>query len=402
MPLVTSSCNARAQREGGFGRRDHTDGRHAELCQQAVVADLIRRLGLPPELEDYKASGGLEPIQRVTVPLLDDLGTQPLREPKLAQQHMIEFGHRVLIATVGGVSAGRYAPSPTGELHLGNLRTAVLAWLFARSTGRGFLLRFEDLDTDRVRPGYDEQQADDLAALGITFDGEPLVQSTRHDRYAEALAVLAPYSFECFCTRREIREAASAPHRTPGRYPGTCRDLPDSERAERRRQRAPAIRLRGGGTETVTDLLHGEISGPIDDVVLQRNDGTPAYNLAVVVDDADTDVDQVVRGDDLLDATPAHIRIAKLLGAPIPTYAHVPLAVNESGTRLAKRDGAVTLSQLAEHGLDAASVLTMIADSLGLTEPGEPITIERLLPRFDPAGVPREPWLVAPIPLRDG
>ncbi|GAB3760077.1 tRNA glutamyl-Q(34) synthetase GluQRS [Microlunatus parietis] len=300
------------------------------------------------------------------------------------------------------MSAGRYAPSPTGELHLGNLRTAVLAWLFARSTGRRFLLRFEDLDQSRVRPGYAEQQAADLAALGLTFDGVPLVQSTRQERYAEALTALLPYTFECFCTRREIAEAVSAPHGMPGRYPGTCRDLTEAERAMRRQRRAPAIRLRGGGTETATDLLHGTITGEVDDVVLRRNDGGTAYQLAVVVDDADTGVDQVVRGDDLLDATPAQARIARLLGVAVPTYAHVPLALNADGVRLAKRDGAVTLSTLARHGIGAAEVLTMIAASLDLARSGEVVTPEVLLGRFEVSRLPREPWLITPVPHQAG
>lgn len=302
------------------------------------------------------------------------------------------------ITRIVAVSAGRYAPSPTGELHLGNLRTAVLAWLFARSTGRAFLLRIEDLDQSRVRPGYAEQQARDLAALGLTFDGVPLVQSERHARYAEALETLRPDTFECFCTRREIAEAASAPHGTPGRYPGTCRDLTEAERAERRRTRTPAIRLRGGGTESATDLLHGPVTGVVDDVVLRRNDGGAAYNLAVVVDDADSGIDQVVRGDDLLETTPAQARLTRLLGATVPTYGHVPLAVNGAGVRLAKRDGAVTLSQLAELGVGAADVLAMIADSLGLAEPSEPVMIDDLLARFDPARLPRDPWVVTGRP----
>lgn len=296
------------------------------------------------------------------------------------------------------MSAGRYAPSPTGELHLGNLRTAVLAWLFARSSGRKFLLRFEDLDSGRVRPGYAEQQQRDLAALGITFDGPPLVQSRRRQRYDEVLAELRAHTFECFCTRREIAEAASAPHHPPGRYPGTCRHLTEAERAERRRTRPPALRLRGGGTETAEDLLHGELTGPVDDVVLRRNDGGAAYNLAVVVDDADSGVDQVVRGDDLVEATPAQIRLARLIGAPVPTYAHVPLAVNEAGRRLAKRDGAVTLGRLAGHGVDAAAVLRLIAASLDLADPGEPVDLPSLLRRFRPERLPRAPWVVTGLP----
>src|SRR5215217_5250370 len=144
----------------------------------------------------------------------------------------------------GGVGAGRYAPSPTGELHLGNLRTALLGWLFARSTGRRFLLRIEDLDTARVRPGMAEQQRADLAALGITFDGEPMVQSQRLAAYQEALVKLADRTYECFCSRREIAEAASAPHGSVARYPGTCRNLSEAERIDRRQRRQPALRLR--------------------------------------------------------------------------------------------------------------------------------------------------------------
>src|SRR5215213_1431840 len=125
----------------------------------------------------------------------------------------------------GGVGAGRYAPSPTGELHLGNLRTALLAWLFARSTGRRFLFRIEDLDAARVRPGMAEQQRADLAALGVTFDAEPVVQSERLAAYHDALRALVPTTYECFCSRREIAQAASAPHGTVSRYPGTCRNL---------------------------------------------------------------------------------------------------------------------------------------------------------------------------------
>ncbi|MGI8459277.1 MAG: tRNA glutamyl-Q(34) synthetase GluQRS [Propionibacteriaceae bacterium] len=293
--------------------------------------------------------------------------------------------------------AGRYAPSPTGELHLGNLRTAVLAWLFARSTGRRFWLRVEDLDSGRVRPGMAGQQHADLEALGITFDGEPLVQSERGATYAAALDRLQPQTFACFCTRRDIAEAASAPHADgpPGHYPGTCRGLTAVERAARRRVREPAWRLRADGARaTVVDLLHGTVSGAVDDIVLRRADGSPSYHLAAVVDDGATGVDQVVRGDDLLDAAVSQSHLARLLGVPVPTYAHVPLTVNVAGARLAKRHGAVTLADLAALGVDAGAVLTRIAVSLGLAVPGERVALPRLLERFDPAALPREPWVV--------
>ena len=294
-----------------------------------------------------------------------------------------------------GTGAGRYAPSPTGELHVGNLRTALLAWLFARSTGRRFLLRIEDLDTARVRPGMGQQQLGDLAALGITFDGKPVVQSQRLVAYQDALITLADRTYECFCSRREIAEAASAPHGSVARYPGTCRNLTEADRIDRRLRRQPALRLRAdGAVQTVHDLLHGGMTAEVDDVVLQRNDGTPAYNLAVVVDDAFSDVDQVVRGDDLLPAAATQAFLAELLGYPPPTYAHVPLAVNAEGRRLAKRDGAVTLPGLAALGVEPRAVLGLIAESLDLASPGEDVTPGILLQRFDPERLPRSPWVV--------
>ena len=288
--------------------------------------------------------------------------------------------------------AGRYAPSPTGELHLGNLRTALLAWLFARSTGRRFLLRIEDLDAGRVRPGLAEQQRADLEALGLDFDGEPVVQSRRAAAYRLALDALVDRTYECFCTRREIAEAASAPHGSIGRYPGTCRDLTVVERAERRRTRTPAVRLRADrGEQVVHDLLHGEVRGVVDDIVVRRNDGVAAYHLAVVVDDAHSGVDQVVRGDDLLTSAISQAYLARLLGHEPPVYAHVPLAVNQAGRRLAKRDGAVTLADLAALGVGAWEVLRLICVSLGLPEVDQPT---ELLDVFDPGALPRDPWVV--------
>jgi glutamyl-tRNA synthetase len=297
----------------------------------------------------------------------------------------------------GGVGAGRYAPSPTGELHLGNLRTALLAWLFARSTGRRFLLRIEDLDAARVRPGFAEQQLADLAALGISFDGDPFVQSERLTAYQEALISLADRTYECFCSRREIAEAASAPHGTLVRYPGTCLNLTEAERASHRMTRRPALRLRANGArQTICDVLHGEITAEVDDVVLRRNDGVPAYNLAVVVDDAYSGVDQVVRGDDLLPVAATQAYLTGLLGGHPPIYAHVPLAVNAEGRRLAKRDGVVTLPELAAQGLGPDAVRGVIAQSLDLAAPGERVTLDVLLKRFEPDRLPGTPWVVMP------
>lgn len=310
----------------------------------------------------------------------------------------------------GRPGAGRFAPSPSGDLHVGNLRTALLAWLFARSSGRAFLVRMEDLD--RVRPGAAQRQLAALAAIGLDWDGPVLHQSDRTDRYDTAIRSLVArdLAYECFCTRREIREAASAPHPDPsfpqrigadGAYPGTCRSLTAAQVAGRRAAGRPsALRLRAGVTRwTVTDVLSGEFTGAVDDLVLRRNDGVAAYNLAVVVDDAAQGIDQVVRGDDLLTSAPRQAYLADLLGLPPVEYAHVPLALNEHRQRLAKRDGAVTLPDLAAAGRSATEVLGLLAHSLGLAAPGETVTPAGLLLRFDPAELPRDPWIVDPAAL---
>lgn len=299
-----------------------------------------------------------------------------------------------------GTGAGRFAPSPTGDLHVGNLRTALLAWLFARSTRRRFLLRIEDLDIPRVRPGIADRQLSDLAALGIAFDGEPLVQSQRLAAYREALAKLTDRTYECFCSRREVAEAASAPHGSVTRYPGTCRNLTETQRNQRRLTRQPALRLRADGAQqTIRDVLHGQITAEVGDIVLRRNDGVPAYNLAVVVDDAYSGIDQVVRGDDLLPTTPTQAFLAELLGHVPPIYAHVPMAVNAEGRRLAKRDGPVTLSELAAAGAEPGAVLSLIAKSLNLAAPGEQASLDAMLERFDLGHLPLGPWVVVPEKL---
>lgn len=287
-------------------------------------------------------------------------------------------------------SAGRFAPSPSGELHVGNLRTAILAWLFARSTGRKFLLRVEDLD--RARSGAEAEQLRDLAAVGVTWDGEVVRQTARGRLYAAAISRLeaAGLTYECFCTRREIQEAPSAPHAPQGAYPGTCRNLDPAELEFKRSTRPAAVRLRADVSEfSVQDVLHGKYTGMVDDFVLRRNDGVTAYNLAVVVDDAEQGIDQVVRGDDLLPSTPRQAYLASLLHIPVPEYAHVPLVVNSDGVRLAKRDGAVTLADLAAEGVPAHAVRDRLLESLGLPA-GE---LERALDAFDPAALPREPWV---------
>lgn len=282
--------------------------------------------------------------------------------------------------------AGRFAPSPSADLHIGNLRTAVLAWLFARTTGRRFLIRVEDLD-DRTHDDIARRQLADLAAIGIIWDGEPQWQSAHPERYDAVIDGLTGrgLTYECYCSRKEILTAPRAPHAPEGAYPGTCRDLDDAQRAARRAGRPPALRLRSGvGEFTVHDLLHGDYTGVVDDMVLRRGDGVAAYNLAVVVDDAASGVDQVVRGDDLLASSPRQAYLASLLGHPQPVYAHVPLALNADGKRLAKRDGAVTLAELGPR-----RALALIAESLGMPASD----LAELAARFDPAALPREPWV---------
>ncbi|MFI7483672.1 tRNA glutamyl-Q(34) synthetase GluQRS [Kocuria sp. M1R5S2] len=291
--------------------------------------------------------------------------------------------------------AGRYAPSPSGDLHLGNLRTAVLAWVLARSTDRRFVLRIEDID--RVRPGAAGRQLEDLARLGLDWDGEPLLQSTREAEHRAVVGRLtaAGLTYECYCTRREIQAAAGAPHGAPGVYPGTCRELSAAERSRRRRDRPPALRLRADVSSlTVADRWAGAVAGAVDDFVLLRNDGRPSYQLAVVLDDAHQGVDQVVRGDDLLPSTPRQAHLAGLLGLPEPEWAHVPLVLNPEGKRLAKRDGAVTLAELAAAGHGPAEVMGWIGLSLRL--PGRVRTAQDVLAVFDEDVLPREPWLVDP------
>lgn len=288
------------------------------------------------------------------------------------------------------MTAGRFAPSPSGDLHIGNLRTAVLAWLHARRTDRAFLIRVEDLD--RVRAGSEERQLADLAALGLDWDGPVIRQSERARFYDAALASLAGRGlvYECFCTRREILDAPSAPHEPPGIYRGTCRNLTDEQRLAQSAVRPAALRLRSdAATFTVYDELHGSYEGVVDDFVLRRGDGVVAYNLAVVVDDAQQGIDQVVRGADLLPSVPRQAYLARLLGVEPPTYVHVPIAVNSDGKRLAKRDGAVTLRELSDVGVDA---MALIAESLGLLG----TSLAELLETYDPALLPRAPWVFVP------
>jgi glutamyl-tRNA synthetase len=298
---------------------------------------------------------------------------------------------------------GRYAPSPSGPLHLGNLRTALLAWCFARSQGARFLLRIEDLDRQRSRREHEAAMIDDLRLIGLDWDEPPTRQSERLERHRAAFEELRAGGnlYPCWCTRAEVRAAAAAPHADPGsaelRYPGTCRGLDAGARAARERDGRPAAwRLDARGVQIgLRDELAGEFAASVDDFVVWRGDEGPAYNLAVVVDDSDQGVGEVVRGDDLLETTPRQILLARLLGLAVPRYAHVPLVLGPDGRRLAKRDGAVTLAQRLALGESVETVIGWLAASAGLIAPGGACSAAEVLASFDPAKLRREPALFA-------
>lgn len=245
-------------------------------------------------------------------------------------------------------------------------------------------------------------QLADLWALGLDWDAPVVRQSERLELYEEAIARLdaGGHLYPCYCTRAEIRAAVSAPHgiSSADRYPGTCRRLTSRERAEKEASgRPPALRVRSEGARIAfEDRLLGRREEMVDDFVVRRNDGSPAYQLAVVVDDAAQGIGEVVRGADLADSTPRQILLSRLFGLPEPRHAHVPLVLGPDGKRLAKRHGAVTLADRAARGESPRQALGWMAASLGLAEPGENPTPGDLLARFDPARLPREPTLYAP------
>jgi glutamyl-Q tRNA(Asp) synthetase len=255
----------------------------------------------------------------------------------------------------------RFAPSPTGRLHLGHAWSAVLAHDFARARGGRFLLRIEDIDGTRSRPAHVAGIVEDLAWLGLAWDGAPVFQSARLDAYAAALDRLRAEGlvYPCFCTRAEIAASASAPHGTVPAYPGTCRgrSAPDLARPHCWRldmaaamARAGTLVWTDGGAAIAADPL------PQGDVVLARKDAPSSYHLAVTVDDAWQGVSDVVRGADLFDATHVHRLLQALLGLPTPAYHHHPLLTGADGARLAKRHGAPTLASLREGGADGRRI----------------------------------------------
>ena len=300
---------------------------------------------------------------------------------------------------------GRFAPSPTGRLHLGNAWAAVLGWRWAGSQHGEFLLRIEDLDSSRVRPALTEALLADLAWLGLTFDGPTVFQSQRLDLYRAAFERLreAGRVYPCFCTRTEITRAVAAPHGPSDegpRYPGTCLSLSEAERAERSRTRPPAWRFRpAAGPTEVHDLLHGglvqDVAEEIGDFVVLRNDGVPSYQLAVVVDDAAMGITHVLRGDDLLSSTPRQIQLCEALGLPVPVHAHVPLLLGPDGKRLAKRAGTPSLGELRERSVPPERLLGLLAGWAGLGD-GSPTSLDALIPRFALERLPRKPIQVDP------
>jgi glutamyl-tRNA synthetase len=291
---------------------------------------------------------------------------------------------------------GRFAPSPSGPLHLGSLRTALVAWLFARSQSARFLLRIEDLDPQRSRREFEAGAIADLTALGIDWDEPPVRQSERTALYADALARLIALgrTYPCFCTRAEIRDAPTAPHRASGAYPGTCRHLSDAERRSRIERGDPyALRLRADAALVeFDDRLLGRRSAVVDDFVVRRRDGVHAYQLAVVVDDGEQRIGEVVRGADLADSTPRQVLLADLLSIEPPRYAHVPLVLSADGARLAKRHRAATL---ADRDEPPAVTVATLAHTLGLAAGRREVAdLRELVDEFDPSRIPHEPVVI--------
>jgi glutamyl-tRNA synthetase len=299
---------------------------------------------------------------------------------------------------------GRYAPSPTGDLHLGNLRTALLAWLFARCTGGQFVLRIEDLDRPRVRTGASERMLFDLSWLGLDWDEgpdiggpyAPYIQSERQEIYTTYLQRLLDKGliYPCYCSRAEIARSASAPHADEGpRYPATCRYLTQAQRRQHEaNNRRTSLRFRVDDERTVsfTDLLVGpveqQVQQTIGDFIVCRSDSIFAYQFAVVVDDALMHINQVVRGVDLLQSTARQILLFEALGFPIPSFAHVPLLLDEHGKRFSKRIQSAGIEPLRAAGATPEQVVGQLAADCGLVDQGEQLSARALAQRYQQKG----------------
>ncbi len=303
---------------------------------------------------------------------------------------------------------GRYAPSPTGVLHMGNLRTALLAWLFARSPHGQFVLRVEDLDRPRVRPGATQQLLDDLHWLGLDWDEgpdcggpyAPYAQSERLDIYQQYLRQLqdAGLIYPCYCSRAEVANAASAPQQdieNEIRYPGTCRHLTEAQRRVYEASgRRPALRFRVENnrivtfTDSVMSSITQNVQQVVGDFIVCRSDGIFAYQFAVVVDDALMHINQVVRGNDLLNSTARQILLYEALGFPVPTFAHVPLLVDEQGKRLSKRTQSMGLGPLRTRGMTPEQVVGELAMSCGFVKKNDEINAKELVQQYYDAAIP--------------
>ena len=298
----------------------------------------------------------------------------------------------------GGRELGRFAPTPSGRMHLGNLFSALLSWLSARSAGGEMLLRIEDLDTERCSAENAEILKDDLRWLGLDWDREQPPQSTRSGYYEKILHRLAAAGevYPCWCTRGDLKNAPNAPHASDGHpiYPGTCRTLTEKERADRMKQRAPLWRLRvPEETMRFTDGNYGDceenLARECGDFILRRADGVFAYQLAVTADDIAAGVTQVVRGRDLLSSTPRQLYIYRLLCAAPPRYYHVPLLTAPDGRRLSKRDRDLDVGIL--RGRYTAPALTgVLAHAAGLLSRPEPCTPRELIELFDWEKIPKD------------
>jgi len=304
---------------------------------------------------------------------------------------------------------GRLAPSPTGAQHVGNARTYLIAWLSARQAGGRVVLRIEDIDSPRIKAGAAEQACDDLRWLGLDWDADPLIQTHRIEIYRIALAKLQKQEqvYPCTCTRSDVERAASAPHQDHESpvYPGTCarQRAADAARLQDRsfcwRFRVPVVSPAfDDGFRGPTQIDPGTIGGDFVVWKAPRGDSsaTPAYQLAVVVDDAAQGITEVIRGDDLVSSTPRQLLLYEALGLTAPRFCHVPLVVGPDGRRLAKRHGDTRLSALREAGVKAEALLGLLAWSCGWLERIEPITARELVPLFRMEAIPPQPWVLRP------
>ena len=290
---------------------------------------------------------------------------------------------------------GRFAPTPSGRMHLGNVFSCLMAWLSARSAGGRIVLRIEDLDPRAQDKAVADRLMADLEWLGLPWDEGPYRQSERTDLYEDAVRRLGELglTYPCFCTRAELH-AATAPHASDGTYlyAGTCRDLTPEQIAERSCRRAPATRLRVpdeddlAGTIEFCDLAYGPqrevLARECGDFLVRRSDGVFAYQLAVVVDDGLMGVNQVVRGRDLLGSSARQVYLARLLGLATPAYGHVPLLPAPDGRRLSKRDQDLDLGALRQRGISSRRIVGALAAAAGIAQKGEEVSPEELLGRF--------------------